>query len=640
MKNVLLIVFFYLACLQCFAQFKRPFGKISGAEIDMKECSFDKDAEAVILVDEAYADHNDDYNLIVHHHKRIKILKEKGIKYADISIRYTSENDFESIDNISAEVINIDEKGQLKEVAVERKNIYHKNLTKYSSEVTFAFPQVKVGSIIEYSYTSTKKNFGGLKDWEFQDRLPVCFSAFELRPAPNLEFTYSVQKDPKFVVAITPSKSLGTIYFEMNNVPSLGEEPYMDSRDDYIQKVRFQITKYVGMTGLQRYMSSWNEVAGEFLSDREFGVQIKANLREAEDLILPAVSNLDDLKKMTYIHNFVRNNIAWNYVGTFFAEETAKTTWSKKSGSTGSNNLLLINILKSAGLDAYPMLVSERGNGKIDKTTPFLNQFNRVYAAVNIKGKYYYLNAIDKSTPSHLIPYSILNTSGLIIKGSRNAEIVDISEENTRHRENIMITGKLSSEGQFSSHVEIASIGYGRAEALAEYNSDKKNYIENSLKHNLANVNIDSFIITNHENDTLPLFRAFRLSTHIQTTGDYGFLNMNYFTGLSSNPFIISDRFSNVNFGYKKTINLSYAIDLPENFTVDVIPENIRMVNEDRSASFTREIFYTPGSGKINARLKIELNKSLFNTREYPALKEFFKKMIDLMNEQVVVKNK
>ncbi len=66
-------------------------GKVDKADLQMKECDFDKNAEAVVLFDvaELYCNLNSngaDINL--DRHIRIKILKDKGLKNADIHIPF------------------------------------------------------------------------------------------------------------------------------------------------------------------------------------------------------------------------------------------------------------------------------------------------------------------------------------------------------------------------------------------------------------------------------------------------------------------------------------------------------------------------------------------------------------------------
>ncbi len=74
----------------------------------MKVCAFDSEAVAIVLLDEAVSDYDDQRQLITHRHIRIKILKEKGIEHANIAIPFYAKNDFQSIDIIEAQAFNFD----------------------------------------------------------------------------------------------------------------------------------------------------------------------------------------------------------------------------------------------------------------------------------------------------------------------------------------------------------------------------------------------------------------------------------------------------------------------------------------------------------------------------------------------------
>src|SRR5688572_19915865 len=146
-----------LACLMTMSVDAQEFSDvivIKPEEIQMKECSFDPEADAVVLMHEAYADHDDRYRLITNHRVRLKILKEKGVSNADIRIPFYSKENFESVEVIRGRIYNETANGLLQFMDLEKKSVYKKNINKYWSEVVFTFPSVKVGSIIEYTYKS------------------------------------------------------------------------------------------------------------------------------------------------------------------------------------------------------------------------------------------------------------------------------------------------------------------------------------------------------------------------------------------------------------------------------------------------------------------------------------------------------
>jgi hypothetical protein len=282
-----LLIFPFLACLFALPVNAQDFSEpviVKPEEIRMKECSFDPEADAVVLMHEAYADHDDRYRLITNHRVRLKILKEKGISHADIRIPYYLKDNFESIDVIRGRIYNETDKGILQFLELEKKSVYKKAINKYWGEVVFTFPSVKVGSIIEYTYKSTMESYAGLEDWQFQKSIPVVESRYSVVILPDYEFAYRVQKMEDLPVEIKPEKSTGKISFVMKNIPGLRNEPYMDARKDYLQMVIFQLSgQNVGYK--KRYMTTWDEVIRELNSNPYFGNQVGKSLGGSDEFI-------------------------------------------------------------------------------------------------------------------------------------------------------------------------------------------------------------------------------------------------------------------------------------------------------------------------------------------------------------------
>ena len=123
--NTTALLFSFLISLASYSQMEFPaFGSFSDEEKKLKQCSFDPEAEAVILLDKAVVLHDDDYQMITDSRIRIKILSEKGISRADIVIPYYTKNDFENIIKIQAYTYNFNEAGQQTSMPVEKKSIY------------------------------------------------------------------------------------------------------------------------------------------------------------------------------------------------------------------------------------------------------------------------------------------------------------------------------------------------------------------------------------------------------------------------------------------------------------------------------------------------------------------------------------
>lgn len=601
----------------------------------MKECPFDKEADAVVLMHVAYADHDEQYHLITNHRVRLKILKEKGISHADIRIPYYLKDNFESVEDVKGRIYNETDNGTLQFQELEKKSVYKKTINKYWGEVVFTFPAVKVGSIIEYTYKSTMASYGGLEDWQFQKSIPVVESRYSVVILPEYEFAYRVQKRDDLPVEINQEKGTGKISFAMKNIPGLRNEPYMDARKDYLQMVIFQLSgQNVGYK--KKYMTTWEEVIRELNSNPSFGNQVGKSLGGSDEFLKAVKLDPSLTSRLTKVYNYVRSNMGWNGIYSRYASDGIKQAWSKKTGTSGEINLALVTLLRDAGIESYPLLVSERDHGKVNADYPFIDQFNTVYAYAIADGKKFYLDGTDRFTPSHIIPHSILNTTALVVNRKAGG-LIQIKDEQFEYRDYVNVTGALSLDGKLNGNVFISSTDYARSQRLYSYKNNSKSYLK-SFTGETGNIDIDSFSLANEETDTLPLQQKFSFSSAVNSTGDYSFISTTLFSELDGNPFLSKVRFSNVNFGYRQTFFLNSYIGIPDGVVIDALPKSVRLVNEDKSIVFSRTVLFDDKARKLVSRVSVEMKKSLYGTEEYGALHEFYKKMYEYLGEQIVIK--
>lgn len=604
------------------------------AEIEYKECPFDKEATAVVFVHEAISDYDDDYKLITYHHVKLKILKDKGIDYGNITIPFYSDGDFEDISSVQGIVYNYE--GNISSTKmIDKKSVFTQRENKYWSEEKFAFPEVRAGSILEYTYTSSKKTYGGLREWVFQEDIPVLKSSYSLSIIPNAEFTYVVQKSENLQIDIKPNNAEGKISFEMDNIPGLRDEKYIDSKNDYLQKVSFQLSKYKSVN----FMTTWEQVNNEMLTDGSFYGQLKKNLPGTDDFIKGLNQDSSDVDKMEKIYNYVRKNMSWNQINSKYSKDGIKQAWEKKTGTSGDLNLILTNLLREAGLSADPMLVSERYNGKVNKASTIVDQFNTVYACVTIGDKQYYLDATEKYNSCLLTPFLILNTTAFIVNHKRG-NLIDIKDSISSYMEYININASAGSEGILKGDFSIESYDYAKAYRLRSFSTESISENQKLISGNINGLSYTDFKTASDDGDSNPFITKSSFTLALNNSNEYYFLPSNLFTNLSENPFLSENRFSNINFGYNQFIQLTFHIKVDSSFTIDALPKSIKLSNADRDIIFTRTVTKEKDQNELRLLATFEIDKNLYPVGQYDIIREFYKKLFDLLNEQIVLKKK
>lgn len=646
-KIAALFICLFLLSLNGIAQKEvTDFGVFTTDEMNLKQCEFDKDADAVVLFDKATSNYNDEHNLVTERRIRFKILKERGIDRGNIRIRYYSDADFEAIYGIEATVLNFDNQNNEVWSKLDKKSVYNKKLNKYYSEVSFALPNIKTGSIIEYKYQSLMKHYGGLREWIFQSDMPVVLSSYYLTIVPNAEFAYSVYKAGDMPVNIKPDSRNGGILFEMSNIPGLREEAYMGAARDYLQRVNFQFSGYkqvesagygTGASTKTNYSTTWKELAKELSDNRDFGSQINKSLPGSEILQAMWAGKTDAYTKMKAIHDYVRTNFSWDHIYSKYTDGGIKNSWEKKTGTSGDINLILINLLTAAGLPVHPLLVSERDYGKVDTSYPYIDQFDKVVAYVTIDDKSYILDGTDHETPTSTIPFNLLNTRAFIVD-KKNPAIIKIVDDTRQNMNMVNLTGTIDNAGTMQLEALVNNYDYSKIERKEKYKRNKNKY-EKEFFDPYILTTADTFTVSGLESDSLPLRQSVKLNNYVlNKTGDYYLLNTNLFTGLNKNPFISEHRFSDINFGCRYSYILSGIFNLPANLTPEALPKNIRMVIPDKSMSLTRQV--QQNENAIQIAVRITLNKTEYSADDYPQVQAFYKQMLELLNEPIVLKAK
>ncbi|HMC99996.1 MAG TPA: hypothetical protein VKH37_07580, partial [Ferruginibacter sp.] len=344
-------------------------------------------------------------------------------------------------------------------------------------------------------------------------------------------------------------------------------------------------------------------------------------------------------QKMVKIYNFIRHNMSWNGIHSKYSVDGIKDAWKKRTGTSGDINLLLVNRLRDAGLEAYPLLVSERSNGKVNTDYPFINQFNSVMACVIVDGKKYYLDATDQYTPARIIPYRILNTTAFLV--NRNSgELINITDDAMQFSEYITNILEVRSDGTVKGEISIQNQDYARVEKSEIISKDDEFNKKLSQATEGFQMNITGSRIDNRDNDSLSLEQDIDYTAQLNETGGYKILPLNFIPEFQKNPFTSDHRFSNINFGYKRNFSLMVSAQLPRDMVPDALPNAVSMTTADNSVMFKRKLRYDSTNNTLDCNIDISFKISLVDAESYDTLKEMYKKIFAYLKEPVLLKKK
>ena len=343
-----------------------------------------------------------------------------------------------------------------------------------------------------------------------------------------------------------------------------------------------------------------------------------------------------DYKKMLVIYHYVQQNMTWDSSEGILSNNRIKSAWDKKSGSNADINLILLNLLKTESVEAYPLLVSTKTNGVVNTVYPFVEQFNNVMVAVVAGDKRYILNAADKYNPPNLIPHEVLNKEAFVVD-KRKGGWISLTGEDHKYKSAVVLSSEITDDGLMEGHASVYNYAYSKNSRVQKWKEDKTAFV-NYFANSFPGLKVDEMTVANEDIDTLPLEQNFTFSVSVKKSGEYEYFPLNLFQGLDQNPFIADERHTDIDFGYEQSFTLVGKVYIPTGCEFEGLPKDIELIMPDTSIVLNRAM--QADSSSVDFTITIDFLKPVYAVTDYPSLKEFYKKLYDVLNEHVVIKKK
>lgn len=650
MKKVILsTMFMLLVCSVLFSQ-KDPikWGKVPAEDLAMTTYDADPDAGAVVLCDYGnirfkYDRSGTGYEFI--RHKRIKVLNRSGFDQADVEVAYLASQSF---NNFKAQIFAPDGT----KVELSKNDIFEEKVNKSWRKQKFNFPNVQEGSVIEFKYTIKSNYMLSLRSWYFQEDIPIRWS--ELRFEMLTYFHYStVLKGGLFPVVNEQKNGNETIQgggsvpttikrWVIENAPSLKPESHTACYDDYRSKMVFQLLS-INIPGEFTESIEWPGIAKSLQDSEYFGRQYlkkgtSKKVVEAAASSMAAAST--PLEKVQAAYDFVNQNVKWNGYYWYDTFGDLDEVLEKGEGYSAELNLMVLALLRSEKIKAFPVVISTRSNGKLNPYYPLIIQFDHTIVLAEIDGKEYWIDAGDPLRPLGLLAKESLNMQGLLINDKegvfRWAEIKPQKASDV-----IYSTVKIDADGILTGSVKCSHKNYS---ALYERGlcgeSNGKKVWENRLAENFSEALIAEMTMENQTDfgKALKGEMNINLPEAGMVSGDLIYVSPTIYTKYAENPFKGEGRVLPVEFAHPFSEQVITSLTIPEGFSVDGLPENIRVALPDKAGSFSYRV--SESQGKIQVTSKVDLNKTFFLPEEYQGLKDFFSLVEEKMGEQIVLKKR
>lgn len=413
----------------------------------------------------------------------------------------------------------------------------------------------------------------------------------------------------------------------------------MRSLTDNLEGLTFHLTSFRPPAGfVQSAADSWDKIGKLITDDEDFGGQLKRKLTGEEAIITKAKAMKTDQEKIAYVFGEVKNAMKWDGRDYWYTNDGTVKAWEKKSGNSTEINLILYHLLKQSGVKAYPMVVSTRSNGIINPAYAYVHQFNRGVVFIPVDStKRYVLDATNKYNTYTDIPDDLLNSTGLWIDKDSKEYGTPFLTRATPVMELVSVTADVMPEGKINGTAQINSYSYNRIRDVRKYKTDGEQKYIDYLRNDDNTLKIASLKFENMETDSLPLQENLEFKKELTgSDGNYIYFVPSIFIPARSNPFMSESRQSDIDFGYRNNYSMTGTYKLPAGYKPETLPKNIAIGMPDQSIIFRRVVAEQDGS--ILVRYSVDFKKPLFFKENYMDLHEFYKKMGELISEQIVLK--
>ena len=640
------------------------FGKVSPEDFAPKTYSIDSNANAVVIADigssKIVGNNKGWFSIEFKRFRRVHLLNKNGFDIATEEIElYSDGKNEEKLSDIKAVTYNL-ENGKVIETKLDKDNIFKDKLSKHRTVKKFTFPNIKEGSIIEFEYTITSDYLFNLQPWAFQGDYPVLWSEYNLRLPAFFSYFFISQGYQKFFIQTKKDwqdhfsviERNGTIADQVYSItagvsdyrwvikdaPALKDESYVSTLGNHIQKIEFELTAQTEPLAPHVYVSSWTQLSEELMNDEDFGLPLSKDNSWLSDAVNSAIAGTTTTQeKAENIYAYVRDNFTCTDYSEKWLRQPLKNVLKSRRGSVAEINMLLIAMLRYAGIDADPVILSTKTHGYTYPLYPILNKFNYVICEANIDKKQTFLDATRPRLGFGKLVPSCYNGHARVINTS--ATDLDFSSDSLMERKMTSLMLTTNEKGEMIGQLQQVP-GYFQSHEIREtikekgqdefFKTLKKNY---GSEADLIDPHIDSL---NNLDESVAIRYNFKFN---QEKEDIMYVNPMFAEGYKENPFKSAQRSYPVEMPYASDETYIFSMIVPQGYVVDELPKSIIVkLNDADDGRF--EYIVTETNGTISMRSRIQLKRAYYQPAEYDLLREFFNLVVKTQNEQIVLKKK
>lgn len=619
-------------------------------ELKMEACPIDGEAGACVLssdFDIGVESRGDSDFLCFGLTKRVKILKESGLDAANVEL-ILHDADYQNgchdeLVTLKAVTYNMED-GKAVSVNMSKETISQQRIDENRVSVRFVMPQARVGSVISYEYKIYRNMMYDVPTWLAQDMYPVMEAHCTIQLPGNFSYFYeqtgfhhmNLEKEE------VENHSLRThdfrYTFSCENLPAMPRDSeYTYYPLDYADKIIFEVSE-INIRGIRHTFSKTQEDVNRLLfNSREFGGRLHQKNPMKEDMDALGIAGMTDRMEkigatIGLLHSRLRWNGKYNLAGTSLSKVMKEGT-----GDNADLNFVLMSMLKDAGVNCYPVVMSRRSRGLLPANRPSIDALNTFIVAIEGEdGALHYYDCSETYGCLDVIPDNLIAEKAFVLRSARNFEEVNL-QKIMNERRSVSIQAELMANGTIKGLKRNSFAGLAALSIRKRWHekADSTTFVNDIASE--ANIEIEDFSTKGMDEFTNTASYEYSFSTKMDENDTYYILPfaMPYF---NESPFKEDETTLPKEFPCLSSTTLSMNMALPEGY---------HMAEEFKPVSFTTEggvlnckMIVKEVNSHIQASCRVSINKLMFNIDEYAVLKQFFDLLEKSCNNMIVVTKK
>ncbi len=664
---ILSALLLFLLFQNSFAQLHSPvrkFGDVPPESFGSLVFAPDSSAGAVVLFDKGnvYFDASTSgargFDVVFEKHCRMRLLNKNAFRVATMALSMYNKGDRAiTLDNFKGASYNLED-GKVVSAKLDKSNTF-KEINGDIAIEKFVFPNVKEGTIIEYSYRMVFPGYGFIPAWFFQGEFPEIWSEYQITIPGIIDYMMQNQGYHKFAldtstviptnlsITLPSATGYGDTYrgtwhgnalqrtWVMQDVPALAKrEPFTTTLRNHISKIEFQLVAVRAQGYEKTYRSNWDELVTELMKMPTFGEPLGDRNHWIDDelkkITEPGNTSLESARKIYY---YVRDHFDYTGTESLYFSQPLKKIWEDKKGNAADINLLLTTLYQHQGFEAAPVILSTRPHGLAYEAYPLLKDYNYVITRVKAGEQYYLLDATSSNFGFGQLAELCYNGSGRIIDAMH--QLVPLSPDSVTEKRNTLVVLANDSSGYVGRIYHTAG-NFESVEMRQRFKrTTPEDFFEILRKGIPSYKTMEEHGIDSLNNPEVPI--AWYYNMRYDFTKGTVYLNPIMHERISVSPFVNPDRHYPVEMPFCTDYTYTIHLEVPKGYAVDDLPKSLRVLLHGGDDGMFEYLVQSDGK-KITVSYRMLIKKTLFPVGDYQGLREFYSRMVQKEKEEIIFK--